>query len=311
MARISADVVGVVALESPCMYDIKGVKDGEYLMDDSDYGIPILNVYSDAGYSHLSEWKQYRNNAKFLESENENYENIYYEGIGHMGLCDLSLDSPVLARILDQKKSDVKPVEQLKRLNADCLDFLQRLSAGNDRPSKKTGFTVPVIWRMPQMKKKIQNPIAMLCFGLLLGFISRLLDIFTTNPGEIFSQMAVWILLGTLISVYSRTAKKAMVNVPAFCLGMLFTYYLTAVLSRGVYSTGYIIGWTVFALFSPFMAFLAWYAKERGVLPKIVGAGIIAVSVLSSVLLFGRFRIYDLVIDGALFFFLFIKKVER
>ncbi len=132
MARIRADVVGVIALESPCMYDIKGVKDGEYVMDDSDYGIPILNVYSDAGYSHLSEWKQYRNNAKFLESENENYENIYYEGIGHMGLCDLSLDSPVLARILDQKKSDVKPVEQLKILNADCLDFLQRISAGNE-----------------------------------------------------------------------------------------------------------------------------------------------------------------------------------
>ena len=31
MARIRADVVGVIALESPCMYDIKGVKDGEYL----------------------------------------------------------------------------------------------------------------------------------------------------------------------------------------------------------------------------------------------------------------------------------------
>ena len=132
MARIRADVVGVIALESPFMYDIKGVQDGEYVMDGSDYGIPILNVYSDASYSHLSEWKQYRNNAKFMESENEDYENIYYEGIGHMGLCDLSLASPVLARILDQKKSAVKPEEQLKRLNADCLDFLQRISDGNE-----------------------------------------------------------------------------------------------------------------------------------------------------------------------------------
>ena len=49
------------------------------------------------------------------------------------------------------------------------------------------------------------NPFAMLCFGLLIGFISRLLDIFTTNLGEIFSQMAIWILLGTLISIYSKT----------------------------------------------------------------------------------------------------------
>lgn len=97
-------------------------------MDDLDYEMPVLNVYSDASYSHLHEWKQYRNNMKFLESENENYENIYYEGTGHMGLCDLSLASPILAGLLDQMRSEVEPEEQLKRLNADCLDFLQRVS---------------------------------------------------------------------------------------------------------------------------------------------------------------------------------------
>ena len=132
MARIRADVVGVIALESPCMYDIKGAADGEYIMDDSDYEIPILNVYSDASYSHLHEWKQYRNNVKFLESEKENYENIYYEGVGHMGLCDLSLASPILAGMLDQTKSKGKPREQLKRLNTDCLDFLQKLSLSKE-----------------------------------------------------------------------------------------------------------------------------------------------------------------------------------
>ena len=110
------------------MYDIKGVADGDYIMDESDYEIPILNVYSDASYSHLREWKQYRNNVRFLESEKENYENIYYEGAGHMGLCDLSLASPVLAGMLDQAESNVEPREQLKRINEDCLDFLQRLS---------------------------------------------------------------------------------------------------------------------------------------------------------------------------------------
>ena len=99
------------------------------------------------------------------------------------------------------------------------------------------------------------NPFAMLLFGLLLGLISRLLDIYTTNFGEIFSQMSIWILLGTLISVYSSTAKKAMLNVLIFCLGMLLTYYLTAALSHGVYSTAYIIGWTAFALCSPVLAF--------------------------------------------------------
>lgn len=161
------------------------------------------------------------------------------------------------------------------------------------------------------MRKRILNPFAMLLFGLLIGFISRLLDIFTTNLGEIFSQMAIWILLGTLISIYSKTAMKAMLNVLTFCLGMLLTYYLTAALSHGVYSINYIIGWTVFALCSPVMAYLAWYTKGSGVIPRIVSAGILAVSVLSSIILFDKLRFFDLVINGALFYFLFIKRIDR
>ena len=85
------------------------------------------------------------------------------------------------------------------------------------------------------MTRRILNPFTMLCFGLAIGVAARLLDIFTTNLGEIFSQMAVWILMGTLISIYSRTAKQAMVNVLAFCLGMLLTYYVVADLSHGVF----------------------------------------------------------------------------
>lgn len=161
------------------------------------------------------------------------------------------------------------------------------------------------------MRKKILNPIAMLFFGLIIGTVSRLLDIYTTNLGEIFSQMAIWILMGTLISVYSETAKKAMLNVLPFCLSMLVTYYAVAALSHGVYSQIFIIGWTVFALCSPIMAYFAWLTKEKGVFPKIVSVGIVAVSVLSSILLFDRLRIYDFIIDGALIYVLFIKKIDR
>ena len=155
-----------------------------------------------------------------------------------------------------------------------------------------------------RMKRRIVNPLSMLCFGLAIGAAARLLDIFTTNWGEVFSQMAVWILMGTLISIYSRTAKHAMGNVLAFCLGMLVTYYFAAALSHGVYSM-------VFALCSPVMAYFAWLTKERGIFAKIVRVGIVAVSILSSILLFDRLRIYDFLIDGTLIYFLFFKKVNR
>ncbi len=78
------------------------------------------------------------------------------------------------------------------------------------------------------MKRKILNPAAMLAAGLALGVISRLPDIYTQNPGNVFSQTAIWILMGTLA-----------------------TYYATAAVTHGVYHRSFIIGRSVFALCAP------------------------------------------------------------
>lgn len=147
--------------------------------------------------------------------------------------------------------------------------------------------------------------------GLVLGIISRLLDIHTTNLGNIFSQMAIWILFGVLISIYSDSKKKAIINIFPFCIGMLITYYYVAFVTKGVYSNIIIIGWTIFALFSPILAYFTWMTKEKGLFPKIISLGIIIISILSSIILFDRLRIYDFIINGILVYFLFIKKIER
>ena len=160
-------------------------------------------------------------------------------------------------------------------------------------------------------RSKLLNPVSMLCVGLLLDIVSRLFDIYCPLLGEIFSQMSVWILLGTLIAGYSPTKKAAMLNIFPFCLGMLLTYYAMAMLTHGAYGRSFIIGWTVFAFFSPIMAYFAWMVKQRGLFPKIIGTGIVLVSILSSVLLFDRLRIYDLVIDGLLVYFIFFKRIDR
>ena len=161
------------------------------------------------------------------------------------------------------------------------------------------------------MQKKILNPISMFLIGLLLGIISRLLDIYTQNLGNIFSQMAIWILLGVLISIYSDSKKKAMFNIFPFCIGMLITYYFVAFITKGVYSNIIIIGWTLFAFCSPIFAYFTWMTKEKSIFSKIISIGIIMVSILSSIILFDRLRIYDFIIDGLLIYFLFIKKIKR
>lgn len=161
------------------------------------------------------------------------------------------------------------------------------------------------------MKRFILNPAGTLIAGLLLGIISRLLDIYTQNLGNIFSQMAIWIFLGTLISIYSNTKRKAMLNIFPFCIGMLITYYATAVATDGVYSKNYLIGWTAFAFCSPMLGYFAWMAKSNGLFPKVIGFGIVLVSVLSSIILFDHLRAYDFIIDGLLVYYLFFKKIDR
>ena len=159
--------------------------------------------------------------------------------------------------------------------------------------------------------KKILNPFMMFIIGLILGVISRLLDIYTQNLGNIFSELAIWILFGVLISINSETKKKAMINIFPFCIGMLLTYYFVAFITKGVYSKDYIIGWTIFALFSPMMAYFTWKTKEDGILPKLISVAIVLVSILSSIILFDRLRIYDYIIDLILIYVLFFKKVKR
>lgn len=161
------------------------------------------------------------------------------------------------------------------------------------------------------MKKYILNPLSMLIIGMLLGIISRLLDIYTSNLGNIFSQMAIWILMGTIISIYSKNKKQAAINIFPFCIGMLITYYAVAKITHGVYSQTFITGWTIFSFVSPIMAYFTWMTKEKGILSKIISIGIVLVSVLSSIILFNRLRIYDFIIDSVLIYFLFFKKIDR
>ena len=138
--------------------------------------------------------------------------------------------------------------------------------------------------------KKLLNPLCMFILGLILGAISRLLDIYTTNLGNIFSQIAIWILFGVLISIYSSSKKKAMLNIFPFCIGMLLTYYFVAFITKGVYSNAFIIGWTIFAFCSPIFACFTWMTKGKGIFSKIISIGIIMVSILSSIILFDRYK---------------------
>lgn len=167
------------------------------------------------------------------------------------------------------------------------------------------------------MKKYILNPISLFIIGGILGVMSKYLDIYDTVQyygftfGEMFSELSIWILFGVLISIFSETKKKAMINILPFCLGMLLTYYIVAEIEDAIYGWNFIKGWLIFSLFSPLMAYFTWMTKEKGILPKIISVGIILVTSITSIILFGGPSWYDLVIVIILIYLLFIKKVKR
>ncbi len=161
------------------------------------------------------------------------------------------------------------------------------------------------------MRRKILISICMFILGIMLGIISRLLDIYTQNLGNILSQIAIWILFGVLISIYSQSKRRAMLNIFLFCIGMLMAYYFVAFITKGVYNEVIIVGWTILAFCSPIFAYFTWMTKEKGIFPKIISIGIILVSVLSSIVLFDRLRLYDIIINGIIIYYLFFKKIKR
>jgi hypothetical protein len=123
IGRMRSDVKAVIALESPFLDDIVGVKDDEFVFLDSVYPIPVLNVYSDASWSHLSEWEQYAENYRLLTQGEATAFNVHISGAGHLDLTDLALTSPVLTGILNQRASTIDPRTCLKIINKICLEF--------------------------------------------------------------------------------------------------------------------------------------------------------------------------------------------
>lgn len=65
--------------------------------------------------------------------------------------------------------------------------------------------------------------------GLAVGVIIRFFDLYTTNLGNMFSELSVWVFLGTVIAVRSRTPFQAAGTVFGFCFGMLAAYYTTEI----------------------------------------------------------------------------------
>lgn len=124
--------------------------------------------------------------------------------------------------------------------------------------------------------KKLLNSTFIFIAGVLLGVISKVLDETPSNLlpyflevldlRNFFSRMGIWIFLALLLSVYSKSPGRSVLNVFLFFVGMVGSYYLYTVIVAGFYPKSYMIIWFTIAVFSPLLAFVCWYAKGKGLL---------------------------------------------
>ena len=144
------------------------------------------------------------------------------------------------------------------------------------KPSKNMSF-----------KRRIAITLGVILLGLLLGVLQKWLDgagssilpaiLQQLDVGNYFGRLAIWILLGTIISVYSESPLRAAINTFFFFLSMLAGYYLYCNYILGFLPRTYMMMWIVIAFGSFFMEYICWYAKGKGFIAITISSMIIGV----------------------------------
>ena len=137
---------------------------------------------------------------------------------------------------------------------------------------------------------KIINTIVVLFLGIALGTFSKYLDFRQAelpcvlmaideafDIHNFLGRFAIWVLIALCISIYSNSAIRASVNVFAFFVGMVASYYLYSNYIAGFFPRSYAMIWFGFTAVSPLLAFVCWYASGKSKLAFILSALILAV----------------------------------
>ena len=144
------------------------------------------------------------------------------------------------------------------------------------KPSKKLSY-----------KRQIVITLGVILLGFLLGTLQKWIDgtggsnlpliLQQLDIGNYFGRLAIWILLGSIISVYSESPVRAGINTFVFFISMLAGYYLYCNFVLGFLPRAYMMMWLLFVFASFFMAYFCWYAKGEGIIAILISGVIIGV----------------------------------
>ena len=145
------------------------------------------------------------------------------------------------------------------------------------------------------LNRQLVITLGIILFGFVLGVLQKWIDgtgsstlpviLQHLDIGNYFGRLAIWILLGTIISMYSESPMRAAINTFFFFISLLAGYYLYCNYILGFLPRTYMMMWIVIAFASIFMAYICWYAKGEGIIALSIS------SIITGVLLAQAFNL--------------------
>lgn len=135
------------------------------------------------------------------------------------------------------------------------------------------------------LKRQLAATVGIILLGVALGVLQKWLDATAANTlplllqrmdiGNYFGRLAIWFLLGTVVSVYSASPLRAGINTFGFFISMVAGYYLYCHYVLGFLPRSYMMIWVLMSFASFFLAMVCWYAKGEGASAVLVSAVIL------------------------------------
>ena len=173
------------------------------------------------------------------------------------------------------------------------------------------------------IQQKILQVALSFSFGILLGFIIKYSDTIPSNEfmgsfwstiSEISSRLGIWVLLATIITVYSDNPRIGAIKVFVFFTGMMLIYYFYSMKLFGFFPTYYFIRWGLIALASSIGAYILWFSRGKGWIAALCSAIPISLLVTEGYPFFYIFDLtlgLDILFTFILFLILPMNKIQR
>lgn len=123
------------------------------------------------------------------------------------------------------------------------------------------------------LKRQVAITLGIILLGFVLGVLQKWMDgtgssavptiLQQLDIGNYFGRLAIWILLATIISVYSESPLRAAINTFFFFISMLAGYYLYCNYILGFLPRTYMMMWIVIA-FASFFFGICLLVCQRG-----------------------------------------------